>query len=75
MKLWFEGESIVTSIKNQVLMRERMSKNKLEAVFLTPIEWDCLKRELKAENDEELKSLMALMEEFENVDFVKLDAA
>ena len=75
MKLWFEGESIVTVIKNQVLMRERMSKNKLEAVFLTPVEWACLKRELKADSDEELGELLGLMEDFDNVEFLKLDAA
>lgn len=75
MKLWFEGESIITAIKNQVLLRERMSKNKLEAVFLTGVEWECLKRELKAESDEELGELLGVMEEFEGVDFKKLDVA
>ena len=75
MKLWFEGESIIAVIKNQVLLRERMSKEKLDAVFLTPVEWSCLKRELKAESDEELGELLGVMEEFEGVDFLRLDAA
>ena len=52
-----------------------MSKNKLEAVFLTGVEWECLKRELKAESDEELGELLGVMEEFEGVDFKKLDVA
>jgi hypothetical protein len=75
MKLWFEGESIITAIKNQVLLRERMSKEKLQAVFLTNVEWACLKKELNAESDEELGELLGLMEEFEEVEFKKLDAA
>lgn len=75
MKLWFEGESIVAVIKNQMLLRARMSKDKLNAVFLTSMEWECLKRELKAESDEELGELLGLMEEFELVDFKRVDAA
>lgn len=71
MKLWFEGESIVTAIKNQVLMRERMAKTKLDAVFLTPLEWACLRRELDVGDDQELRE--RLIEDFEGVDFVRED--
>ena len=75
MKLWFEGESIIAAIKNQVLMRERMAKAKLLAVFLTGAEWECLKQELNAESDEELGELLGAMEEFDMVTFKRIDAA
>jgi hypothetical protein len=51
MKLFFEGQSVVEQIKVAITLHDRTTKTKLTDVFLTPIEFECLKRELEVSTD------------------------